>query len=63
MPQVVYLVRTGLGQIHERVLQLRGQTGLRRVHGARTDLAENGGGLHGIEEAIACVTILQRAAT
>ena len=53
---------TGLGQIHELVLQLRGEAGARQVEGARTALAENGGGLHGIEEAIACVTILQRTA-
>ena len=51
---------TGLGQIHELVTQLRGEAGARQVAGARTAIAENGGGLHGIEEAVACVTILQR---
>ena len=50
---------TGLGQIHELVLQLRGEAGSRQVEGARIAIAENGGGLHGIEEAAACVTILE----
>jgi acetyl-CoA acetyltransferase len=49
---------TGIGQIHELVTQLRGEAGRRQVEGARLALAENGGGLHGIEEAVACVTIL-----
>lgn len=51
---------TGIGQIHELVAQLRGEAGTRQVDGARLALAENGGGLHGIEEAVACVTILGR---
>ncbi|MFT3801014.1 MAG: thiolase family protein [Burkholderiaceae bacterium] len=51
---------TGLGQIHELVGQLRNENGPRQVEGARIALAENGGGLQGIEEAIACVTILAR---
>ena len=52
---------TGLAQIHELVLQLRGEAGPRQVPRARIGLAENGGGLIGIEEAAACVTILARA--
>jgi acetyl-CoA acetyltransferase len=51
---------TGLGQIYELVGQLRGEAGARQVEGARIALAENGGGLHGIEEAVACITILSR---
>lgn len=51
---------TGLGQVHELVLQLRGEAGPRQVEGARIAVAENGGGLQGIEEAVACVTILGR---
>lgn len=51
---------TGLGQVHELVTQLRGEAGARQVEGARIALAENGGGLQGIEEAVACVTILAR---
>ena len=51
---------TGLGQVHELVTQLRGEAGARQVEGARIAIAENGGGLQGIEEAVACVTILGR---
>jgi acetyl-CoA acyltransferase len=51
---------TGLGQIHELVSQLRGEAGQRQVHGAQIALAENGGGLYGVEEAVACITILGR---
>jgi acetyl-CoA acetyltransferase len=51
---------TGLAQIHELVTQLRGEAGKRQVEGARLALAENGGGLEGIEEAVACITILGR---
>lgn len=49
---------TGLGQIFELVAQLRGEAGKRQVTGARLALAENGGGLCGIEEAVACINIL-----
>jgi acetyl-CoA acetyltransferase len=51
---------TGLGQIHELVLQLRGEAGQRQVENARFAIAENGGGFHGYEEAAACITILGR---
>jgi len=51
---------TGIGQIFELVAQLRGEAGARQVDGARVALAENGGGLHGIEEAAAVITILSR---
>ena len=51
---------TGIGQVHELVTQLRGEAGARQVEGARIALAENGGGLQGIEEAVACITILGR---
>ena len=54
---------TGLGQIHELVTQLRGEAGLRQVHGARIAIQENGGGLYGIEEAVVGVQIFERAAT
>jgi acetyl-CoA acetyltransferase len=49
---------TGLAQVYELVAQLRGEAGPRQVEGARIAVAENGGGLQGIEEAVACVTIL-----
>jgi len=51
---------TGLAQVHELVTQLRAEAGTRQVEGARIALAENGGGLEGIEEAVACITILAR---
>ncbi|ROT97589.1 thiolase family protein [Altererythrobacter sp. FM1] len=49
---------TGLAQVYELVAQLRNEAGARQVEGARLAIAENGGGLQGIEEAVACVTIL-----
>jgi acetyl-CoA acetyltransferase len=52
---------TGLGQLYELVVQLRGEAGPRQVPGARFAIAENGGGFHGCEEAVACLTILGRA--
>jgi acetyl-CoA acetyltransferase len=51
---------TGLGQIYELVVQLRGDAGARQVEGARVAVAENGGGFHGAEEAAACITVLSR---
>ncbi|MBD0669493.1 thiolase family protein [Streptomyces sp. CBMA156] len=51
---------TGLAQVFELVTQLRGRAGARQVPGARIAVAENGGGLYGIEEAVAAVTILGR---
>ena len=49
---------TGLGQIYELVTQLRGEAGPRQVEGARVALAQNGGGIIGVEEAVVAVTIL-----
>lgn len=49
---------TGLGQVHELALQLRGEAGARQVSGARIALAENGGGLIGLDEAAAGIIIL-----
>ncbi|WP_315837452.1 thiolase family protein [Bradyrhizobium prioriisuperbiae] len=54
------IAATGLGQIHELTLQLRGEAGARQVEGARIAVAENGGGFHGVEEAAAVVTVLGR---
>lgn len=51
---------TGIGQLHELVTQLRGEAGARQVQGARLAIAENGGGLYGIEEAVCAITILGR---
>jgi acetyl-CoA acyltransferase len=49
---------TGLAQIVELCLQLRGEAGERQVEGARVALAENHGGLLGTAPAAATVTIL-----
>jgi len=51
---------TGLGQIYELVTQLRGEAGPRQADGARFAIAENGGGIYGIEESVCCITILAR---
>ncbi|MCP3018216.1 thiolase family protein [Cupriavidus basilensis] len=51
---------TGLAQIYELVLQLRGEAEGRQVEDAAVGIAENGGGLIGVEEAVACVTVLSR---
>jgi acetyl-CoA acetyltransferase len=50
---------TGLGQIHEIVTQLRGAAGARQVAGARIGLAQNSGGIMGVEEAVTSVVILE----
>ena len=52
---------SGLAQIHELVLQVRGEAKGRQVEGARMGLAENGGGNIGVEEAAMCIHILERA--
>ena len=51
---------TGLAQIHELVTQLRGEAGGRQVADARIALQENGGGLYGIEEAVAVLNLFAR---
>ena len=51
---------TGLGQIHELVLQLRGAAGPRQVQNARIAIAENSGGFYGVEDGLSAITILAR---
>ena len=51
---------SGLRQIHENVVQLRGEAGERQAEGARIGLAENGGGVVGFDEAACAVTILEK---
>lgn len=51
---------TGLAQVHELTLQLQGRAGERQVDGARTALAQNGGGKKGNDAAAMLVTVLQR---
>ncbi len=53
---------SGLAQLHEAVMQLRGQCGARQVEGARIAMAENGGGALGAEEAAMCMHILEAPA-
>lgn len=50
---------SGLAQLHELVVQLRGQAGARQVAGARLAMAENGGGALGSEEAAMGIHILE----
>ena len=51
---------SGLAQIYELGVQLRGEAGKRQVENARLGLAENGGGNLGVEEAAMCIHILER---
>jgi len=51
---------TGGAQLHELVLQLRGEAGARQVAGARHGLASTSGGFMGVEDAIAVVSLLGR---
>ena len=51
---------TGLAQLYELVLQLRGDAQSRQVEGARLALAENGGGFIGGNAAAFTMTVLSR---
>ena len=51
---------SGLAQIYEIVMQLRGEAGKRQVEKARIGLTENGGGNIGVEEAAMCLHILEK---
>lgn len=51
---------SGLAQIYELVLQLRGEAGSRQVEGARIAMAENGGGFIGLGEAAMGIHILEK---
>jgi len=52
---------SGLAQIHELVTQLRAEAGKRQVEDAKIAMAENGGGVLGIEEAALCINILEKS--
>ena len=54
------MLLSGLSMLAELALQLRGEAGPRQVKGAEIALAENGGGVIGMEEAVASVVILQK---
>jgi hypothetical protein len=45
----------------ELATQLRGEAGSRQVRGARIAVAENGGGLIGLEEAAVSMVVLEAA--
>jgi acetyl-CoA acetyltransferase len=51
---------TGVAQLYELVTQLRGESGVRQVAGARIGIAENGGGFLGVEEGVTTVAILEK---
>jgi acetyl-CoA acyltransferase len=53
---------TGIVMLNELALQLRGAAGDVQVPEARTALAENGGGLLGLDSALCSITILEGAA-
>jgi acetyl-CoA acyltransferase len=50
---------TGAIQVHDLVVQLRGEAGERQAASLRLGLTENGGGFHGVEEAACVVTVLE----
>lgn len=54
---------TGLIQLHDLALQLRGEAGAAQVDGARIAIAENGGGFLRGEEGATTITILERGVT
>jgi len=54
---------TGIMQLHELVVQLRGEAGARQVEGAKIAVAENGGGFYETEEAATVVTVLERSSS
>lgn len=51
---------TGLSMCAELVMQLRGEAGPRQVQGATVAVQENGGGVIGLEEALAAVVVYAR---
>ena len=51
---------SGAGQVVELVDQLRGRCGPRQVSGARTAMAENGGGFIGKDVAAIVISVLQK---
>lgn len=53
---------TGIMMLNELAVQLRGEAGETQVPNARIAMAENGGGLVGLDIAVTATTILERAA-
>lgn len=56
------IAASGASMLVELCEQLRGEAGPRQVKDARIGVAENGGGSIGFDEAVAAVTVLERAA-
>ncbi len=56
------IAASGLAQIHEITTQLRGEAGPRQVAGARIGMAQNGGGMLGVEEAAMGIHVLEGGA-
>lgn len=52
---------SGIAQVHELVLQLRGEAGERQVDGVRTAMAQIGGGVIDWQTAVSTTHVLQRA--
>lgn len=53
------IAATGISMVYELCVQLRHEAGNRQVAGARTALAENGGGTMGFDEAICTINLLE----
>lgn len=51
---------TGIAQLHELCLHLRGEAGVRQVKNAKIAVAQNGGGFLHVEEAVTIVSVLSR---
>jgi len=51
---------TGLGQVHEIVLQLRGDAGKRQVNNPGIGMTHNGGGILGVDAAAMAIHIFKR---
>jgi len=51
---------TGLGQVHEIVLQLRGDAGKRQVDNPKIGMTHNGGGILGVDAAAMAIHIFKK---
>jgi acetyl-CoA acetyltransferase len=51
---------TGLGQVHEIVLQLRGDAGKRQVNKPKVGMTHNGGGILGVDAAAMAIHIFKK---
>ncbi|MBC2715481.1 MAG: thiolase family protein [Desulfobacteraceae bacterium] len=51
---------TGLGQVHEIVLQLRGEAGKRQVNNPKIGMTHNGGGILGVDAAAMAIHIFKK---